>query len=489
MTKYSPLWLKLKNNFPQLLIATFLLIYYFVISRNLGRDGLFDWDEGIYAELGRQVIITKNILVTFWNGAPWLEKPPGIAWASAIGILVAGPSSYGARLLMPLFAIYVLYVIYRIGTHLGSWKHGVIAAGVLASLNLFLGRTRAVNTDMALLASISTTILFLLENRPAWWVALSIFGGVWFKGIAGLLSVFIAIPLIITKNKKYIINLIIACAILILPWHIYVYLKYGQTFLTPYFFEQVVQRATAQIEFHFETRWYYFNYLFENLGLGVLLVSGLGAISAAHHFITSSKDRTLYFTILWWTLAPLVIFTLAKTRLFWYILPIYPALALLISEAICRFQVGKTGKSVVAILALGVLAQAILVSSRSVELKKVSAPLPDRLFVAQSLGKLDKRDLAILVPPTERLSEALLPAVARLSSSFRYGGMPSVVFYYGGHVNFFYDVDAFRTYWQDSDFPLAIIAADDKGFVPGAYTELITTPTYLGIQKGVYALR
>lgn len=459
----------------------FAVLVGIILYMRLGRDALFDWDEGIYAELGRQLLLTKNIFISFWNGAPWLEKPPGIAWVSAIGIFLAGPSAYGARLLMPLFAVYTLYVVYRIGTHLGSWKHGLIAAGVLASMNLFLGRTRAVNTDMPLLASITTTILFLLENRPAWWVTLAVFGGVWFKGLAGFLSVIIALPLFIGKSKTYLRSMIYYLLIFVVPWHLYAYLKYGSDFTTPYFFEQVVRRATAQIEFHFETRWYYFNYLYDNLGLGVLLVAGFGAVS------TIFSRKNLY--LLWWILVPLAIFTLAKTRLFWYILPIYPALALLIAQAIGQWQLNKTSRIVVIILALGICSQALLMASRSVELSKLTAPVPDRVHVAQELAGIGQGKLAVLVPPSERMAEALLPWEARLSSSFRYGGMPSVVFYYGGPVEFYYDVDKFRTYWQETATPTALIAKDDASLVPGSFHEVVTSPTYLGIQKGVYALR
>ncbi|MFZ2200157.1 MAG: glycosyltransferase family 39 protein [Microgenomates group bacterium] len=481
MTKYPPLWLKLKNKLPQIIFAFFLASIVFLLYSNLGRDALFDWDEGIYAELGRQLVVTKNIFITFWNGAAWLEKPPGIAWLSGLGIALAGPTAYGARLFMPLVAIYVLYVVYRIGTHLGNWKHGMIAAGVLASLNLFLGRTRAVNTDMALLASITTTILFLLESRPAWWVALAIFGGVWFKGIAGLMSVIIALPLFLQKPKTYVLRTIYSVLILIIPWHLYAYLKYHREFLTPYLFEQVLRRATAQIEFHFETRWYYFNYLYENLGIGVLLVAGLGAVS------TLFTRKNLY--LLWWVLAPLTIFTLAKTRLFWYILPIYPAISLLIAQIIGGFQSSKVSKNVVSVLAVGIITQAIMATSKSVELKKTIAIIPDRVQVAQSLGKLTSQPLSVLVPPSERLSEALLPEVAKLTSSFRYGGMPSVVYYYGGKVDFYYDVDKFRDYWENAESPLVLIAAEDAKFVPGEYRTLISTETYLGIVKGDYAHR
>lgn len=482
MTKSLPLWLKIKNNSYQIIFGIFLAVILYLLYSNIGRDALFDWDEGIYAELGRQIVVTKNLFITFWNGSAWLEKPPGIAWLSGLGIGLAGPSALGARLFMPVMAVYVLYIVYLIGRRLGSPSQGLIAAGVLASLNLFLGRTRAVNTDMALLASITTTILFLLENRPAWWVALSIFGGVWFKGIAGLMSIIIAIPLLLSKSKKYCLLIIGYCLLLILPWHLYTYLKYGSEFTTPYFFEQVLRRATAQIEFHFENRWYYFNYLYENLGLGVLLVAGLGASMSLY------KKKNLY--LVWWVLAPLAIFTLAKTRLFWYILPIYPALSLLIAVAIGSFQESLTSRKVVSILAVGVLFQAALVTSRSVELTKTTADTPDRIQVAQTLAKgSNDQTLIVLVPPSERLSEALLPDIAKLSSSFRYGGMPSVVYYYQGPVEFYYDVDKFRAIWESSNAPLALISVEDIKHIPGSYVPVVTAKTYLGIQKGVYALR
>lgn len=452
-----------------------------VLYQRLGRDALFDWDEGIYASLGKSLLSGHHLLVSFWNGAPWLEKPPGIAWISAIGLLIAGPTALGARLLMPLFAIYTLYIVYLLGTHLGNWRQGLLAAAILATLDLFLGRTRALNTDMPLLASITTTLLFLLENRPAWWVAFAIAGGVWFKGLAGLLSVIIAIPFLIQKNKKYLSRLLVVGSVLIIPWHLYAYAKYGNDFLTPYFYEQVVRRATAQIEFHFESRWYYFNYLYQNLGIGVLLVAGIGALST----LVSQKNRYL----LWWVFAPLSIFTLAKTRLFWYILPIYPALALLIAEAIGRWQKDKKSAGVIAILAFGIWAQALLVSARSVEYNKATAASPDRLYVAQELAKMGNGELVVLVPPSERLSEALLPDVARLSSSFRYGGMPSVVFYYGGPVRFFYDVDKFRAYWNTAQSPTGLVAKEDEPLLPAPVHVVISSPTYLGIQKGVYALR
>ncbi|KKS80913.1 MAG: hypothetical protein UV55_C0026G0023 [Candidatus Gottesmanbacteria bacterium GW2011_GWC1_43_10] len=91
--------------------------------------------------------------------------------------------------------------------------------------------------------------------------------------------------------------------------------------------------------------------------------------------------------------------------------------------------------------------------------------------------------LAVLVPPSERLAEALLPSFARLTSSFRYGGMPSVPFYYQGSVEFYYDVDKFRALWESNHSFISLIAQDDAKLVPPNYKILVTTPTYLGIAR------
>ncbi len=457
-----------------------LLIFTFILYLNLGRDALFDWDEGIYAELGAELLATKNLFVSFWDGSVWFEKPPGIAWLSGLGQLLAGHTPLGARLFQPLVASAVLYLVYLIGRRLHSWRTGILAAAILAGFNLFLGRTRAVNTDMPLLLGVTGTVAALLYNKKPILVALIIALSVWFKGPAGLLPILIAFPLFITKSKTYLLHAVSYTLCFILPWHLFAYFAYGDTFLTPYFREQVLTRAITQIEFHFESRWFYFQYLYENLGLGVLLVSGLGAALA----LKSKK-----WLPVWWLVLPLGLFTLAKTRIFWYILPVYPALALLAAYAIDYFATSPRSRQIVTILALLICLQSISTAWRSVEPSKKSVEIPDRLQVASALSPYQANTLAVLVPLSERTAEAILPMDQRLSSSFRYGGMPSVVYYYRGHVQFFYNVDEFITYWQSTVNPLALVHQADLARLPSGYRVEKETAEYFGLTKGIYAQR
>lgn len=460
------------------LVLLFLVVIGVLLYSHLGRDPLFDWDEGIYAELGRELIETGQVFTNTWNYSPWFEKPPGISWLTAVGQAVGGQTAFGARLFQPLVTLMVLWMLYKLGTKLKNWRVGLLAMGFLAGFNLFLGRARAVNTDMPLLLGIVTSLYLIITNRKPWMVAAVVALSIWFKGTAGLLPLLISFPLFFTKSKKYTLHTMYYLLLTIIPWHLLVFLRSGPEFYRPYLLEQVVQRATVPIEFHLESRWFYFSYLYENLGLGMIIGLVLGVLLIAREFL---KSRDLQkATILWWLLLPLGLFTLAKTRLFWYILPVYPAIALILAYLLDAFSTNPISRKVLTILAVGVLFQAGLTVSRSVELSRPDSPTPDRLQVVSSLSGTGDT-LAVLVPPTERVAEAVLPQDQRISSSFRYGGMPSIVYYYRGPVRFFYNVDEFNEYWE-SGGRVGMLSVLDSGLVPD-FDTVVETESYLGISK------
>lgn len=479
---------RINTTVPRFVVFIFLLVMGCVLYINLGRDYLFDWDEGIYAELGRQILVRRDLFTTYYNSLPWFEKPPGVAWIAGLGILLAGPSSFGARLLFPLVALYVLYTTYQIGKKLKNPTTGIIAVGLLATFNLFLGRTRAVNTDMPLLAAINTTILLLLNNHSSFSVALAILFGVWFKGIAGVLTLLISLPLLISKSRTYLARLFLFSILLAGPWHLYSWFKYHDIFLTPYFLEQVLTRATTQIEFHFEPIWYYLEYLYLNLGLGVIIITLVATITLILKIYFTREERQNGFALLWWIYFPLLIFSLAKTRLFWYILPIYPAISLTIAYFLVTLAGNqKISRKLLSFIGVCVLIQGILSAYRSVEPQKTVAITPPRIEIARSLAS--NTPLYVLVPESERLAEALLPKAAKLSSSFRYGGMPSLVFYYQGPVKFFYNVDSFNSAAATESVYL-LVARADLPLLKFSYMILSENKEYLGLKlKGNYAQR
>lgn len=463
-----------------------LIIFGALLWSNIGRDYLFDWDEGIYAVLGREMIESKNWLTPTWNGELWLEKPPLVAWVSAIGMTLTDTHELGARLLMPAFALATLYGVFRFGERLGGTVMGSMSMAILGYFNLFLSRARSLNTDGMLLAAITWVSYLTYTSASPYIVGIVAGLAVMAKGISGLLTLIIALPFLYKKSRSYILSTFSFLLLTILPWHLYAYIKHGSEFVTPYLMEQVIVRATVPIEFHLESRWFYLEHLYSDLGLGVVLVATLG-ISLIIFNWTKNKKYTDALQLIWWIALPLVIFTLAKTRLPWYILPVYPAVALLVGYALTKISDSSRNRVVLSILSVGMLAQMLWGAFSYIDWERKVTPLADRLEIASQLQKYPG-NLSMLVSESERVAQAILPADQTISSSFRYGGAPSVLWYSHKRVKYYYNYDEFKSdTGSDSSVGSLIVTTKDKDKVPDGYIEVVSSGDYLGyVREGAH---
>ena len=202
------------------------------------------------------------------------------------------------------------------------------------------------------------------------------------------------------------------------------------------------------------------------------------------------RNRKLSSSIflLWWLALPLGIFTLAKTRLYWYILPIYPAIALLISYLFTRFNNTNLERRLVNILIIGLCVQSLFSVSQSVEIDKKSALAPPDVDMALSLRVYQTPELAILVPESERVAEAILPLSQRIGSSFRYGGSPNLVFYSQKHVTYYYNVDEWIAA-LNSIPSLTMFATADMPRLPASYVVESINKSYVTASQGEDAVR
>ena len=116
------------------------------------------------------------------------------------------------------------------------------------------------------------------------------------------------------------------------PWLIYMSVQFGSPFWQWYFGYSVFSRSVGVVENHAGTYLFYFNYLAHNENIIYLILLPLGAaLCLAKAAVKRVKADTLVF--LWMALV-LLIFTLAQSKLDWYILPAFPAFALAISALI-----------------------------------------------------------------------------------------------------------------------------------------------------------
>jgi 4-amino-4-deoxy-L-arabinose transferase-like glycosyltransferase len=114
------------------------------------------------------------------------------------------------------------------------------------------------------------------------------------------------------------------------PWVIYMTIHFGSEFWRFFLVYSDITRATSAIEGHAGGYLYYFSQLVNSETLlWVVLLPFAAGLCAFNSFIKRSKEDTL---ILSWMSIVLVVFTLAQTKLYWYILPAFPAFAIAISS-------------------------------------------------------------------------------------------------------------------------------------------------------------
>jgi 4-amino-4-deoxy-L-arabinose transferase-like glycosyltransferase len=120
------------------------------------------------------------------------------------------------------------------------------------------------------------------------------------------------------------------------PWLIYMVVSYGAPFWQNYFVYAAVTRSVSPIEGHSGSYLFYFSYLLNNEYLWGILLPFAAAFCAFKAIFKNSKADIL---VLVWMALVLLVFTFAQTKLFWYILPAFPAFALSIGNLL--YQLSK----------------------------------------------------------------------------------------------------------------------------------------------------
>lgn len=95
----------------------------------LGAVHLFDWDEVNFAEISREMIITKDYLRIYVNFLPFWEKPPLFFWLQSACMRLFGVGEFAARLPNALCGILTLPLLYHLGKQLFHCRMGWLWAG------------------------------------------------------------------------------------------------------------------------------------------------------------------------------------------------------------------------------------------------------------------------------------------------------------------------------------------------------------------------
>jgi len=326
-------------------LLLFALIY---VLFNIGAGSLTTWDECSYMIPAKEMAQNNTWYTLTLGGEPFLEKPPLCMWSTALFYKFFGVNEFTSRLTSGIFGILTVMLVYIFGVYIADRKTGFISALVLLALPHYLHFAKMAMLDVTLTFFITLMIYLFMrgkDNAKYLFCCGLAFGLAYFaKGFACLLGLsIIFIYSILAKEKKSIFNRYFITGILIsiffiLLWYFVQYRTVGMEAINNYFGFHIFARATQAIEGHVGGINFYQKALFnKNKPWSVLLF-----ISALYILWQAIRYRGKSALLLsCWIITTYLLFTLVKTKLHWYIIPIYPALALASGITASKFLKGK----------------------------------------------------------------------------------------------------------------------------------------------------
>jgi 4-amino-4-deoxy-L-arabinose transferase-like glycosyltransferase len=116
----------------------------------LGRPALWEPDEGRYAEIAREMVVSGDYVTPRDDFELYFEKPPLVYWANAASIKIFGVNEFAVRLPAALFSIGQIVVTAALADLMFGAMVGFFAALVLTLSPLFFGFARFATLDPAL---------------------------------------------------------------------------------------------------------------------------------------------------------------------------------------------------------------------------------------------------------------------------------------------------------------------------------------------------
>lgn len=329
-------------------ILILVLIYGLLWFGTLNYRHLIPSDEGRYAEISREMLVTGDWVTPRYNGYKYFEKPPLQIWATATAFNLFGIGDWQARLWTALTGFLTILFVGVTGARIYNARAGWIAALVLASSPMWVIGGHINSLDMGLSAFLVAALCSLLlaqtsrlqsGTRNWMWACWAFMGlATLSKGLIGLAipgMVFVVYSITAWDwkiwKRLYIISGTIVFLAITAPWFVLVAQR-NPEFLEFFFIHEHLQRFTQTA--HSRTGPIYFFIPLLILGFLPWVAQIPGAIGRAW------QERNRQFSSGWlltcWFAVILGFFSLSQSKLPGYIIPIFPALALIVGNRLDR---------------------------------------------------------------------------------------------------------------------------------------------------------
>ncbi|UPL50318.1 ArnT family glycosyltransferase [Hymenobacter sublimis] len=305
----------------------------------LGSWGPLESSEARYAEIGREMLAGQDWLHPRLLGIQHFHKPPLTYWLTAAGLGLLGENTLGVRLLPVLAVLLQVGLMYGLALLLfpQDRARALAAAVIYGSLPVVLISALNVTTD-AYLATLELAaaygILRYYHSGGARWLYLFWVGlGLAFltKGPVGfVLPLMVVIGFYFKQGqprRPFTIHHalgFLAFALVGLSWYLYL-MGENPAFVRYFLFEHTVERFANAATFNRAKPWWFYLVL----APATSLPWAVALVARAVRTPWSSVPQQWRNVLIFWVLVPLVFFSLSKSKLLLYVLPIFPGVVLL----------------------------------------------------------------------------------------------------------------------------------------------------------------
>jgi len=321
-----------------------LIVFGLIWFSNLEYRKLVNPDEGRYAEIPREMVASGDWTTPRLNDIKYFEKPALQYWATAAAYTLFGEHQWTARLWSALTGLLGVLMVYFTGRRLFSATAGWNAALVLGSslLYVLIGHVNTLDMGVSFLLSAAVCAFCLAQSEPAdirkrrrWmlaaWAALAL--AVLSKGLIGLVLPGAALVIYILverdwrlADRLHLVSGLSLFFLITVPWFVAVSLA-NPEFARFFFIHEHFERFLTKAHGRYQPPYYFIPVLLA--GMLPWTITLVDALARAWKRQPERNFQVQRFLLLWAAVV-LVFFSASSSKLVSYILPMFPALALLI---------------------------------------------------------------------------------------------------------------------------------------------------------------
>lgn len=334
-----------------LLIAVLAILWFGALDhRKLVRP-----DEGRYAEVAREMVASGDWVTPRLNDFKYFYKPALQYWATATAFSVFGINEWTARLWSALTGFCGVLLTGWMGAQLWGRATGVAAGSITAGALLYalIGQVNTLDMGVTFFSS-AGIFAFMLAQREArgapaerrWmlvaWAALAL--AVLSKGLIGAVLPLATLVLYslarrdlsLWRRMHWLPGLALFAAICA-PWFVLVTLR-NPEFFHFFFIHEHFERFLTKVHRREAPAWYFIPLLLGGIAPWTLLLFGAAWRAVRQRQAEGFEPRLFLFV---WCAFIFVFFSASSSKLPSYILPMFPAAALLIADFAMRLK-GRT---------------------------------------------------------------------------------------------------------------------------------------------------